>query len=80
MDRKIHEAYLKQQEELSATLDQRRTAREKLAAEAKEYQIKQMKERSNEFNSLQRKQMLADECERKRLEHVDAMARKTMQE
>ena len=40
MDRKIHEAYLKQQEELSATLDQRRTAREKLAAEAKEYQIK----------------------------------------
>lgn len=24
--------------------------------------------------------MLADECERKRLEHVDAMARKTMQE
>ena len=24
--------------------------------------------------------MVADECERKRLEHVDAMARKTMQE
>ena len=24
--------------------------------------------------------MVADECERKRLEHVDTMARKTMQE
>jgi len=39
-----------------------------------------MKDRNVEFSSLQKKQILADECERQRLEHVDAMAKKTMQE
>jgi len=40
MEKKIHDAYLKQNEELSATLEQRRTAREKAALDTKEYQMK----------------------------------------
>lgn len=40
MEKKIHEAYIKQNEEMGNTLEQRRIAREKLAAETKEYQIK----------------------------------------
>lgn len=39
-----------------------------------------MNDRNNEYTIIHKKQILADECERKRLEHVDAMARKTMQE
>jgi hypothetical protein len=40
LDKKIHEAYIRQNEEMGATLEQRRTARERLAAETKEYQRK----------------------------------------
>lgn len=39
-----------------------------------------MKDRTSDFAVLQKKQMLADECEKKRLDHVDQMARQTMQE
>ena len=39
-----------------------------------------MNDRSADFNALHKKQMIADECEKQRLEQVDAMARKTMQE
>jgi len=39
-DKKIHEAYLRMNEEFSATMDQRKTTREKLANETKEFQKK----------------------------------------
>ena len=39
-DRKVHEAYLRQNEEFSNTMDQRKTARERLAQETKEFQRK----------------------------------------
>lgn len=37
-DRKVHEAYLRQNEEFSNTMDQRKTARERLAHETKDFQ------------------------------------------
>jgi len=39
-----------------------------------------MKDKTQEWGNLQKKKERADECERKRLEHVDGMARRTMQE
>lgn len=39
-----------------------------------------MRDKTAQYGAAQKKQELADECERKRLEHVDAMARRTMQE
>ena len=39
-----------------------------------------MRDKNAEFGALQKKKEMADECERKRLEHVDAIARRTMQE
>ena len=79
-DSKVHEAYLRQNEEFSATMDQRKATREKLAAETKDFQKKQMRDRVLAHGVLAKKKELADECERKRLEHVDEMARRTMHE
>jgi len=39
-----------------------------------------MRDKTVQYGALQRKKELADENERKRLEHVDAMARRTMQD
>jgi hypothetical protein len=39
-----------------------------------------MKDRGGQYAALQKKQEVADKCERQRLEHVDAMARRTMQD
>lgn len=79
-DRKIHDAYIKTNEEFSNTMDQRKNTRERLANATKEFQKKQMRDKTVQYGALQRKKELADENERKRLEHVDAMARRTMQD
>ena len=71
---------MKQNEEFSNTMDQRKTVRERLANETKEFQKKQMRDKTGVHDVLQKKKEYADECERKRLEHVDAIARRTMQE
>ena len=39
-DRKVHEAYLRQNEEFSNTMDERKFTRDRLANETKEFQKK----------------------------------------
>ena len=45
-DSKIHQAYKKQNEEFSATMDERKTTRDRIAQETKEFQKKQMKDKA----------------------------------